>query len=196
MEKTSDLSPRQREIMLLAAKGLTDKEIAIRTGLSVGTLRSHWDRMRSRLGASSRGEVIARTAEDSRRLLSRELDVLHRFLNEQRTFVWTATSEGVVDYVNEYFLRFSGLPREAVLGKGCSALMPTEQVEEGRRRWREAQRRGVGYQALVSFRAADGALVPHEIQLKPLEVVDGKVARWMGAACEKGTDLDYGSRWP
>jgi DNA-binding CsgD family transcriptional regulator len=144
MEKRSELSPRQREIMLLAAQGLTDKEIALQTGLSVGTLRSHWDRMRARLGASSRGEVIARTAEDARRRLSTELDLLHHALNERKTFVWTANAEGIVDYVNEYFVRFSGLPRESVLGSGCSALMPAEQIEEGRRRWREAQRRGKG----------------------------------------------------
>ena len=168
--------------MLLAAEGLTDKEIALRTGLSVGTLRSHWDRMRARLGASSRGEVIARAAEDVRHALSSELDLLHRFLNERRTFVWTATADGLVDYVNDYFCRFSGLPREAVIGNGCNALMPPEEIEEGRRRWREAQRRGTGYRALVSFRAADGELIPHEIEIRPLEIVDGKVTRWMGAA--------------
>ncbi|RYG26421.1 PAS domain S-box protein [bacterium] len=184
MEKASALSPRQREIMELAAQGLTDKEIALRTGLSVGTLRSHWDRMRARLGASSRGEVIARVAEDVRHSLTKELDLLHQFLNERRTFVWTATAEGVVDYVNDYFSRFSGLPREAIVGQGCNLLMPSEEVEVGRRRWREAQRRGHGYRASVSFRSADGSLIPHEIEVRPLEVVDGKVARWIGTASE------------
>jgi PAS domain S-box-containing protein len=138
--------------------------------------------MRARLGASSRGEVIARAAEDVRQNLSAELDLLHRFLNERRTFVWTAAADGSVDYVNDYFCRFSGLPREAILGHGCNALMPSDQIEESRTRWREAQRRGTGYRAVVSFRAADGALLLHEIDVRPLEVVDGRVVRWMGTA--------------
>lgn len=184
MERKTELSPRQREIMQLAAGGLTDKEIAQQTGLSIGTLRSHWDRMRARLDASSRGEVIARAAEEVRRALYAEVEILRRVLDQQRTFVWTATSEGVVDYVNGWFTQYSGLPEEALLGPGCRAIMPEEQVAEGRERWWEAQSRAAGYRAQVLFRSASGAFVPHVIEIVPLQVVDGRVVRWLGTAFE------------
>ena len=184
MEKKACLSPRQTEIMRLAAEGMTDKEIAQATGLSVGTLRSHWDRMRSRLGASSRGEVIARVAEEVRRVMSCELEVLRHALRQQRTLVWTVTAEGVVDYVNDGFVQFSGLPPEGLLGKGCRALMLDEELDEGRERWREAPRHAEGYRARVRFRSASGRLVPHLVELAPLQIVEGRVVRWVGTAQE------------
>ncbi len=185
MERKTGLSPRQTEIMRLAAGGMTDKEIAQATGLSLGTLRSHWDRMRARLGASSRGEVIARAAEDIRLALANEVDILRHVLSQQRTFVWTATADGVVDYVNDWFEKFSGLPQEELLGSGCRVLMPEEQQVESRDRWNEAQRRASGYRARVLFRSAKGELVPHRIELSPLQMVDGRVVRWIGTAREE-----------
>lgn len=186
MERKTELSPRQMEIMRLAAEGMTDKEIAQATGLSVGTLRSHWDRMRARLGASSRGEVIARAAEDMRRALVFEVDVLRHALSQQRLFVWTATADGKVDYVNDWFACFSGMPREDLIGPGCKALMPEEQHDESRERWWEAQRRAAGYRAQVLFRSASGVLVPHIIEIAPLQIVDGQVVRWIGTAMQIG----------
>ena len=184
MDRKTGLSPRQTEIMRLAAEGLTDKEIALRTGLSVGTLRSHWDRMRARLGASSRGEVIARCAETIRLSLLNELQALRHVLNQQRLCVWTATADGFVDYVNDWFVQFSGVAPECLIGEGCRALMPEDELAASRERWWEAQRRATGYQAQVRFRSASGAFVPHLIELKPLQVVDGRVVRWLGTARE------------
>ena len=182
MERKTALSPRQTEIMRLAAEGLTDKEIAQRTGLSVGTLRSHWDRMRARLDARSRGEVIARAAEDVRRSLIAEIEVLRLGLCQGRTFVCTATADGVVDYVNAWFTEYSGLPRESLIGVGCRVLMPEEQADESRERWWDAQRLAVGYRAQVLFRSASGAFLPHIIELMPLQTIDGRVVRWLGTA--------------
>src|SRR5688500_6082165 len=48
------LSVREEEVALLAAEGLTDKEIADRLGLSPGTLRTYWERTRAKLGAKTR----------------------------------------------------------------------------------------------------------------------------------------------
>ena len=182
MEKRATLSPRQTEIMHLAAEGLTDKEIAQRTGLSLGTLRSHWDRMRARLNARSRGEVIARAAEDAQRTLLAEVEILRRAVGQRGLFVWSATSEGVVDYVNERFAQFSGRAQEEFLGLGCQALMPEEEHDASRERWGEAQRCAAGYRAQVTFRSASGLLVPHRIELAPLDVRDGRVVRWVGTA--------------
>lgn len=54
------LSERERTVLLLAADGLTDKEIAGQLGLSLKTIHTYWDRMRQKFGASTRTQVFAR----------------------------------------------------------------------------------------------------------------------------------------
>jgi len=54
------LSDRERTVLLLAADGLTDKEIANSLGLSLKTVHTYWDRMRGKLGASTRTQILAK----------------------------------------------------------------------------------------------------------------------------------------
>lgn len=61
----SDLTKREREVLLLAADGLTDKEIAERLGVAPGTIATHWVRMRERSGAVNRAQIIARTMAET-----------------------------------------------------------------------------------------------------------------------------------
>jgi DNA-binding CsgD family transcriptional regulator len=54
------LTPRQREIVALLADGVRPKEIALRLGLSVPTVRNHVHALKHRLGARSQLEAAAR----------------------------------------------------------------------------------------------------------------------------------------
>ncbi len=49
--------------MLLAAEGLTDKEIASRLGLSAETVGTYWRRILAKHNAASRTEVVAKVIE-------------------------------------------------------------------------------------------------------------------------------------
>src|SRR4051812_24627100 len=60
MNSERTLTPRQQQILQLASEGRTDKEIARLLGVAEGTLRTYWDRLRSRYHAHSRGEIIAK----------------------------------------------------------------------------------------------------------------------------------------
>ena len=55
-----DLTNREREVLLFASEGLTDKEIAERLGITRGTVSTHWTRMRERTGTVNRAQVVAR----------------------------------------------------------------------------------------------------------------------------------------
>ena len=60
------LSKRLSEVLRLAAIGKTDKEIAAELNIGVGTVATHWKRLRLHFGTSSRTEVVARVlAQDS-----------------------------------------------------------------------------------------------------------------------------------
>jgi RNA polymerase sigma factor (sigma-70 family) len=50
----SSLTARQREIVMLAANGLSNKEIARRLGLSEGTVKVHLHSIYRRLGIRNR----------------------------------------------------------------------------------------------------------------------------------------------
>lgn len=59
----SSLSPREREVLALVARGLTDQEIATQLVLSVHTVHRHVANVRTRLGVPSRAAAAAWATE-------------------------------------------------------------------------------------------------------------------------------------
>ncbi|MFL5084896.1 MAG: response regulator transcription factor [Xanthobacteraceae bacterium] len=54
----SSLTARQREIVMLAANGLSNKEIARRLGLSEGTVKLHLHNIYTQLGIRNRTALV------------------------------------------------------------------------------------------------------------------------------------------
>lgn len=61
-----DLSPRQKEIALLSARGFSNAEIALRLGLSPHTLKDHFKAIYLRLTINSQRELAALLLSDER----------------------------------------------------------------------------------------------------------------------------------
>lgn len=185
MIEVESLSERQRQMVDLAGHGLTDKEIARQLSLSEGTLRTYWDRLRTRMGAQSRTEVLARLSQSRYERLSEAHQELVAILKNLPQFVWTALPGGHVDYCNDWFARYSGLTLDECIGPGCKVLMPDEELPQSAARWKAAQETGQGYEAQVRFRCGyDGTYRWHLIRLSPLRRPDGEVYRWVGTAHE------------
>src|ERR671922_2303741 len=53
------VTDRQQQILDLAARGQSDKEIALGLGISVHTVRSHLQRLYSAQGLTNRAEAVA-----------------------------------------------------------------------------------------------------------------------------------------
>ena len=58
------LSERELEVLKLAAKGMSNKEIAAQLSLSVRTIQSHLSHIFDRLGVSSRTEAVLRALKE------------------------------------------------------------------------------------------------------------------------------------
>jgi PAS domain S-box-containing protein len=67
--RTRALSPREREVLALLARGLTGEQIAERLVLSPETVRTHIRNAREKLGASTRVEAVTMA------LLAREIQI-------------------------------------------------------------------------------------------------------------------------
>ena len=52
------LTPRQREVLLLIARGLSNSEIEVELGITRATCRSHITALLARLGARDRAQLV------------------------------------------------------------------------------------------------------------------------------------------
>ncbi|MEJ5169576.1 MAG: PAS domain-containing protein [Fimbriimonadales bacterium] len=81
------LSQREEEILILSSQGLTDRQIAVELDIRLGTINTHWSRIRLKLGASTRSQAVAillRTqAEEESKQLQKQRDALAQELREK-----------------------------------------------------------------------------------------------------------------
>ena len=108
------LSDRERTVLLLAAEGLTDKEIAKHLNLSQRTIGTYWERMRQKLGPFSRTQLVAR-------FLRLEAEIERSNESYRNVFagwdegVWIVSPAGKTIYANQ--------PVAALLGVDLDQLM-------------------------------------------------------------------------
>ncbi|AIE84669.1 response regulator transcription factor [Fimbriimonas ginsengisoli] len=69
---------REEQVLVLAAGGLTDKEIAVRLGISPDTVGTYWRRILAKYQAASRTEVVAKYTQERARAAVDNL----RYVNE------------------------------------------------------------------------------------------------------------------
>lgn len=105
------LSEREREIVHLASKGATDKEICSRLGLTLPTVRTYWERIRTKLGVSNRAHAVARMSAERPARAQTEVDA---FLSDLRKtslvlWVWNPRSRRVsLDKAAQRLFRIEG----------------------------------------------------------------------------------------
>ena len=61
----ADLSPREQAVLLAAARGAEDKEIAVDLGCTLSTVRTLWQRTYKKTHTASRRRLIARLWEEA-----------------------------------------------------------------------------------------------------------------------------------
>lgn len=185
MQSDRQLSPRQAQILNLAAAGNTDKEIAVITGVSIGTLRTYWDRMRQRYDARSRSEVIAKAF-----VRPEFSDMAQYMLIKLPLFIWTAEPDGKVDFCNEWFSKVAGVSQEEVLGEGFLAVIAPQEKEDAVKGWLIARQQGVPFEALVSLRCGPDTYRTHKVRLLPLRTPEGLISKWIGYGRELAENAD------
>jgi DNA-binding CsgD family transcriptional regulator len=106
------LSDRERTVLLLAAEGLTDKEIARKLGLSHKTIGTYWDRMREKFSASSRTQVLAQflRIQLGENVLDGEFCL--KLFSEWHDGVWVLDKDANTVYANQVAMELFGAREE------------------------------------------------------------------------------------
>jgi PAS domain S-box-containing protein len=111
------LSEREREVVRLSAEGLTDAAVGAKLGVAAETVRSHWKRIRKRLGGVSRAEVV--------RVLALEESNPYRELFESLLVpVFYGDDQGRYVDVNPAALELLGYTRDEMVGRSFRQFIP------------------------------------------------------------------------
>lgn len=70
-EPTSNLTPREREVVVLVAQGLTNRQVSTELSISERTAGNHVAKILRKLGLSSRAQIAALVVEDQRHVSPR-----------------------------------------------------------------------------------------------------------------------------
>lgn len=134
-----------------------------------------------------RQEAVAayrKLAESNQRLL--ESERRYRFLAEAAPqLIWTTDAAGQLDYANERYLAFTGLPLDAHRGEQWLASVHEEDRTEVRDRWREVVSRGNGrFELEFRMRRHDGEFRSMLAVAEPYCDASGVVQTWFGSSTD------------
>ena len=145
------LSPREHQLLSLAAQGFTDNAIANKLGISLATVGTYWGRIRIKFGPLNRTELVAiylreeaasavaELKSDNQTLMTqvaehaKTVEMLKSSLELFRTLIETApdaimlvNEDGVIELANEQAEEMFGFGHTELLGVSVEKLVAEE----------------------------------------------------------------------
>jgi PAS domain S-box-containing protein len=122
-------------------------------------------------------------AEQSVRRTEKELrDVV----NVLPAYVWSTSADGAVDFVNERWLEFTGLPLQGAMGWNWEAAVHPDDLSRHVGTWRTALNNGQAMESEVRVQRADGEYRWWFARNVPLRNETGNIVKWYGT----GVDIE------
>jgi PAS domain S-box-containing protein len=123
-----------------------------------------------------RAEEVARRSEKE----------LRDFFNAVPAFVWSTLPDGAVEFVNERWLEFTGLPPKDALGWSWVAAVHPDDRSKLLASWRTALRKRQSVEGEMRVRRADGEFRWWFLRSVPLHDEAGNIVKWYGT----GVDIE------
>ncbi|WP_431324461.1 PAS domain-containing sensor histidine kinase [Rhizobium sp. YTU87027] len=98
--------------------------------------------------------------------------------------VWSATSEGMLDFANHHFLEFIGVPLEEISGVGFYKLFHPDDTAHLASEWHEIMSSKTAREVVGRLRRADGQYRWCTLRQKPRLDAKGNVTRWYGVVLD------------
>ncbi|HZW80930.1 MAG TPA: PAS domain S-box protein, partial [Candidatus Deferrimicrobiaceae bacterium] len=111
---------------------------------------------------------------------------LHGVMDTIPGLVWSALPDGDVEFYNQKWLDYTGMPFDQVKGWGWSAAIHPQDITDLEKRWRAALAQSTAFEAEARMRRADGSYRWFLIQAVPLRDSGGRIVRWYGT----NTDIE------
>ncbi|HWB85148.1 MAG TPA: ATP-binding protein [Bryobacteraceae bacterium] len=125
------------------------------------------------------------SAQVRARLAIAESEERLRFMAESMPQkIFTATAAGYVDYVNEQWTAFAGIPEEQLQGWGWLEIVHPEDVAETLRLWKNSIKTREPFQCVHRFLRADGTYRWHLSRARALHKGREHVSLWIGSNTE------------
>lgn len=144
------LSERERKILTLAGEGLIDKEIAQHLEIQLATVRTYWERLRVKLGASNRTHAIALALPyllDVEREDRRHIEEINRFIIRavEDIAIFTCDGKGIVTSWNIGVERVLGYHEDEWVGQMPNIIFAPEDAlnNDAEKELIEASARGI-----------------------------------------------------
>lgn len=99
--------------------------------------------------------------------------------------IWTAEPDGLVDYANLAFARYTGRDRDALVpGTGWLAAVSPDDIERVVQRWQQVIPDGKTYELEFRLQRHDGTWRWHLVQGAPVQDENGSIIKWCGSAID------------
>jgi PAS domain S-box-containing protein len=145
-----------------------------------------WARASATMRRDAQGrpaQVIAIVEDITER---KRAEARYRFLAESiPQMVWTATPDGMLDYVNRQGSAYFGVPQEALLGTGWLAWVHPGDQESAAERWKLSLETGDPYETAFRLkRGSDASWRWHLVRALPLFGDNGNLVQWFGTCTD------------
>jgi PAS domain S-box-containing protein len=100
--------------------------------------------------------------------------------------VWSGTPDGLLDWVNDQVLAYTGMKPEDLTGNKWAAIVHPEDIGSAAARWAAAVESGAPYQTEFRVRRADQSYRWHLARALPIKDDAGHITRWIGT----NTDIE------
>jgi PAS domain S-box-containing protein len=209
MERGQQLSRQEEKVLAFARQGLGDKQIALELGLSTDTVRTYWQRIRKKVGAGTRAEIVSTLSEKQTKAALEAVEtekdtlvqeILRRKSTEKRLraseqqfrlladampqIVFAADASARAVYFNQRFYEYTGLSPEKALGGGWMRTIHKEDVDTVQAELKVDSLRSGSAEAEIRIRQKDGAYRWHMCRSVPVKDDQGRITQWFGTATD------------
>lgn len=209
MLKRQQLSRQEEKVLSLARQGLGDKQIAVELGLSTDTVRTYWQRIRQKVGAATRAEIVAtlgekqtakalEAVESEKNVLLQEIlrrKAVERALrtSEQEwrlladsmpQMVFVARPDSYIYHYNARFYEYTGLTPEIAIGTGWESIVHAEDIEAVKEATKTSLENSLPFECELRIRRHDGEYRWHINKAIPQLDERGKAIRYYGTATD------------
>jgi len=160
-----------REARLLSGQKRLATELDQRVARRTAELTAANQGLRTEVAERRRAEEHLRQSELNLRQMTETIPEM----------LWSATSDGAIDYCNARLLDYTGFSAEAVMGSGWTKALHPDDVEQTARVWISCVTTGAPYRVEVRvFHRADGTYRWCVTNARPLLDQQGRILKWHG----------------